>query len=105
MVNLSPVDGLIQTKDELNEGGVICVLQELDRLMTGGAAVVLSQSRDDGVGGRAEVHEQDPGIGSCGVKVLEDEVEGHVYCIVYRLVGSVGELQGIQEWVSDGFKV
>ncbi len=41
--------------------------------------LVLQQSRDDGVESRAEVHKQDPGIGSCGVQVLEDEVEGHDY--------------------------
>ncbi len=43
---------------------------------------------------RAEVHKQDPVIGSWGVQALEDEVEGHVYCIIYRPVGSVGKLQG-----------
>jgi len=37
MVNLSPVGGLIPTRDEPNEGGVVHKLQELDRLMTGGA--------------------------------------------------------------------
>src|SRR4029434_10371696 len=54
---------------------------------------------------RAEVHKQDPGVGSCGVQVLENEVKGHVYCIVYRPVGSVGKLQGVQERVSDGCEV
>ena len=44
---------------------------------------------------------QDPGIGSCGVQVLEDVVKGQVYCNADRLVGSVGELHG----VSDGFQV
>ena len=34
--------------------------------------------------------------------MLEDEVEGHVYCIVNRSVDSVGELQGVQERVCDG---
>ena len=37
--------------------------------------------------------------------MLEDELEGHVYCIVNRSVGSVGELQGVQERVCDGFEV
>ena len=37
--------------------------------------------------------------------MLEDEVEGHVYCIVDRSVDSVGELQGVQERVCDGFEV
>ena len=37
--------------------------------------------------------------------MLEDEVKGHVNCIVYRPVGSVGKLQGVQERVSDGFEV
>ena len=32
-------------------------------------------------------------------------MKGHVYCIVYRPVGSVGKLQGVQERVSDGFEV
>ncbi|KAF7642881.1 hypothetical protein LDENG_00249260, partial [Lucifuga dentata] len=39
MVNLPPVGGLIPTRDESYEGGVMCKLQELDGLMTGGAAV------------------------------------------------------------------
>jgi len=39
MVNLPPVGGLIPTRDEPNEGGVICKLQELDRLMTVGVRV------------------------------------------------------------------
>ncbi len=39
MVNLPPVGGLIPTRDESNEGGVVRKLQELDGLMTGGAAV------------------------------------------------------------------
>ena len=37
--------------------------------------------------------------------MLEDEVKGHVYCIVYRPVGSVGKRQGVQERVGDGFEV
>ena len=32
-------------------------------------------------------------------------MEGHIYCIVYRSVGSVGEVQGVQEVVCDGFEV
>ena len=32
-------------------------------------------------------------------------MKGHVNCIVYRPVGSVGKLQGVQERVSDGFEV
>ena len=59
--------------------------------------LVLKKSRTDVVEGRAEVHKQDPGVGSCEVKVLEDEVEGQVDGAVYRSVGSVGELQGVQE--------
>ena len=39
------------------------------------------------------------------IRVLEDEMEGHVYSIVHRPVGSVGETQGVQEWVHDGCKV
>ena len=67
--------------------------------------LVLQQSRDDGVEGGAEVHKQDPGIGSGCVQVLEEEVKGHVDSVVHRPVGSVGELQGVQEWVCDGFYV
>ena len=37
--------------------------------------LVLQQSWDDGVEGRAEVHKQDPGVGSCCVQVLEEEVK------------------------------
>ena len=39
MVNLPPVGGLIPTRDEPNEGGVIRELKEFDGLVTGGAAV------------------------------------------------------------------
>ncbi|KAF7651031.1 hypothetical protein LDENG_00117000, partial [Lucifuga dentata] len=39
MVSLPPVSGLILTRDESDEGGVVRELQELDGLMTGGAAV------------------------------------------------------------------
>ena len=46
--------------------------------------LVLKKSRDDVVEGRAEVHKQDPGVGSCGVKVPDDEVEGHVDGVVYE---------------------
>ena len=31
--------------------------------------------------------------------MLEGVVQGHVYCIPYRPVGSVGELRWVQEWV------
>jgi len=54
--------------------------------------VVLQQSRIDCVESRAEIQKQDPGIGSGGFQVLEEEVEGHVDGIVYRSVGSVGQL-------------
>ena len=37
--------------------------------------------------------------------MLEGEVQGHVNCIIYRPVGSVDELQGVQEWVRYGFQV
>uniref|UniRef100_A0AAQ4NQY4 F-BAR domain-containing protein n=1 Tax=Gasterosteus aculeatus aculeatus TaxID=481459 RepID=A0AAQ4NQY4_GASAC len=36
--------------------------------------------------------------------MLEDVVEGHVDSIVHRLVGSVGELQGVQEGVGEGLQ-
>ena len=39
MVNLPPVGRLIPTRDEPDDGGVVCKLQELDRLVAGGAAV------------------------------------------------------------------
>ena len=52
----------------------------------------------------AEVHKQDPGVGAGGVKVLEDEVESHVDCIIYRPVGSVGKLQWVEEVVGDGLE-
>ena len=39
MVNLPPVGGLIPTRDEPNEGGVVRKLKEFDGLVTGGAAV------------------------------------------------------------------
>ena len=39
MVNLQPVGGLIPTRDESYEGGVVREIQELDGLVTGGAAV------------------------------------------------------------------
>jgi len=45
---------------------------------------------DDCIKSRVEIHKQDPGVGSCGVQVLEDVVEGQVDCIVYKPVGSVG---------------
>ena len=47
---------------------------------------------DDCVEGRAEIHKQDPGVGTCEIQVLEDVVKGQVDCIVYRPVGSVGKL-------------
>ncbi|KAI3367317.1 hypothetical protein L3Q82_008360 [Scortum barcoo] len=36
--------------------------------------------------------------------VLDEKVEGHVDCIVYRPFGSVGTQQGVQEWVSGGLR-
>ena len=53
-----------------------------------------SRAWDDGVEGRAQIHKHDPGIGSCGV--LEDVVEGQVYCTLDR---------GVQGRVCDGFEV
>ena len=32
-------------------------------------------------------------------------MKGHVDSVVHRPVGSVGKLQGAQEWVCDGFQV
>jgi len=46
-------------------------------------------------------------LDSRGVQVLEDEVESQIIDgMVYRPVGSVDQLQGVQEWwVSYGFEV
>ncbi|CAB1436153.1 unnamed protein product [Pleuronectes platessa] len=46
-----------------------------------------------------------PGVGAGGVKVLEDEVESHVDCLVYRPVGSVGKLQRVKEVVGYGLEM
>ena len=32
-------------------------------------------------------------------------MQGHVNCIIYSPVGSVGELHGVQEWVRYSFQV
>ena len=48
MVNLPPVGGLIPTRDESNDGGVVRELQELDRLVTGGAAVGIQREEQRG---------------------------------------------------------
>ena len=37
--------------------------------------------------------------------MLEDEVESHVNCVIYRPVGSVGKLQWVEEVVGDGLEV
>ena len=37
--------------------------------------LVLQESQDDGVKGSADIQKQDPSIGSCRVRVLEDEVK------------------------------
>eukprot|EP00064_Thunnus_orientalis_P009926 superscaffoldBa00001292_g9952 len=63
--------------------------------------LVLQQSRDDCVKGGAEIHKQVTGIDSCRVQVLEDEVEGHVYCIIHRPVGSASKLHRVQEDITD----
>lgn len=47
------------------------------------------------------VHKQYPGIGSWRVQMLEDEVEGHVYSIIYWSVSSVGGLGESLWWVWD----
>lgn len=39
------------------------------------------------------------------VEVLKDAVEANVDSVIHRPVGSVGELQGVKEGVSDGFEV
>ncbi|KAF0024967.1 hypothetical protein F2P81_021848, partial [Scophthalmus maximus] len=57
--------------------------------------LVFQQCWDGGPECRAEVHKQDPGIGSWRVQVLEDEVESHVYSMVYRPVSTVEIVSGI----------
>ncbi len=37
--------------------------------------------------------------------MLDDIVEGHVQSVIYRPVGCVGELHGVQEWVVDVFRL
>ena len=59
--------------------------------------LVLEHSRENGVESRAEVHKQDPGICYRAVQMQEGVVKGHHYCIGYRPVGSVDELQWVQE--------
>jgi len=48
MVRLPPVGGLIPIRDDSNEGGVVCKLQELDGLVTGGAAVGVQREEQRG---------------------------------------------------------
>ena len=67
--------------------------------------LVPEKSWGDGIECGAEVHKQDPGVGVGGVEVLEDEVESHVDCVVYRPVGSVGKLQWVEEVVGEGLEV
>nr|XP_054592317.1 uncharacterized protein LOC129157154 [Nothobranchius furzeri] len=67
--------------------------------------LVLEQSREDGVERRAEVHKQDPSVGSQRVQVLQDEVEGQVDGIVYRPISSVCELQRVQEGGGEGLEM
>ncbi|KAM8904816.1 uncharacterized protein AB9W97_008292 [Spinachia spinachia] len=118
MVRLPPVSGLIPTIDQSNKSGVNRKLLELDRLVAGRTAVGVQGEEHrvesgtfsweslfcsrDGVEGRAEVHKQDPGVGAWEVQLLEDEVEGRVDSIVYRPVGSVGKIQGVQEGLQVG---
>ena len=116
MVNLPPAGRHISAREEPNKRCVVHKLQEHDGLVTGGATVsvrgekqgrkntALGGSSADGLGFRdmfpqlhmlllVRLEVCDPPAG--GVWHLkEDSVErGHVYCIVYRTVGSVGELQ------------
>lgn len=63
--------------------------------------LVLEETWVDGVEKRAEVHEQDPDVGSEGVQLLQSEGEDHVDSIIYRPVGSVDEQQDIQEVVCE----
>jgi len=60
---------------------LLLVGQEVCHPLAGGVGhmklreLVVQQRRDDGVEGRAEVYKQDPGVGSWGVQMLEDEVK------------------------------
>ena len=48
MVNLPSVGGLVPTRYESNDGGVVRELQKLDRLVTGGAAVGVQREEQRG---------------------------------------------------------
>uniref|UniRef100_G3PLM9 POPDC1-3 domain-containing protein n=1 Tax=Gasterosteus aculeatus aculeatus TaxID=481459 RepID=G3PLM9_GASAC len=66
---------------------------------------VLNQILRGGSAGSSLLHKQDPGVGFWGVQMLEVEAEGHVDSIIYKPLGSVGELQGVHDGVSKGFEV
>ncbi|KAM9833127.1 integrator complex subunit 6 isoform X3 [Syngnathus typhle] len=63
--------------------------QEAGDPLTGGGRhrkldeLLLEDVRGDGVERRAEVHEQDPGVRSWGVQVVQDVVQSHVDCIIH----------------------
>ncbi len=57
---------------------------------------ILKGVQDDGVKSGAEVYKQDPHISPWSVQMLQDEVQSHADCIIYRPICSVGKLQGVQ---------
>lgn len=63
------------------------------------------QSRADCIEGRAEIHKQNPGVGSrlVQVQLLYNAVKGKTGCDIYRHIGS--ELQGVQKRGHDGLEM
>lgn len=52
---------------------------------------------------KTELKSSNTNLESWGVQMLQDEMEGFLFCIIHRIVGSVGELQLVQEetlWVN-----
>ncbi len=78
-----------------------CLSRSSDSLTDGGGdgelcQFILKGVRYDGVKSGAEVYKQDPHISPWSVQMLQDEVQSHVDCIIYRPVCSVGKLQVVQ---------
>ncbi|CAB1441388.1 unnamed protein product [Pleuronectes platessa] len=71
MVNLPPVGGLVPTRDEPNEGGVIRELKEFDGLVTGAA-------EEDEEGGLFSCERKPRDQDARGVFVKNDPTTCHV---------------------------